>query len=154
MQEIRNGMRPVHPGEVLREEFLKPLAMSAYALAIGPGAEVLRQGEAPLAHLVAQRALLGAQQEAADQQDGHGEQRDEAGTEHQPREDRPVDVVGRVDDPQGPRADRPRSERPHDREHTQSRRDRHQGAYAVRGDRRSGRRIGREMGAGTPTAPA
>src|SRR5450631_4471126 len=30
---IKNGMRPVHPGEVLREEFLKPLGMSANALA-------------------------------------------------------------------------------------------------------------------------
>jgi len=28
-----NGMRPVHPGEVLREEFLAPLGMSANALA-------------------------------------------------------------------------------------------------------------------------
>lgn len=27
-------MRPVHPGEVLREEFLEPLGMSANALAI------------------------------------------------------------------------------------------------------------------------
>jgi addiction module HigA family antidote len=27
-----NGMRPIHPGEVLREEFLAPLAMSANAL--------------------------------------------------------------------------------------------------------------------------
>ena len=30
---IRNGMRPVHPGEILREEYLKPLNMSANALA-------------------------------------------------------------------------------------------------------------------------
>jgi len=30
---LKNGMRPVHPGEVLREDFLKPLAMSANALA-------------------------------------------------------------------------------------------------------------------------
>jgi len=30
---FKNGMRPVHPGEVLREDFLKPLAMSANALA-------------------------------------------------------------------------------------------------------------------------
>ena len=30
----KNGMRPVHPGEVLREEYLIPLAMSAHALAI------------------------------------------------------------------------------------------------------------------------
>jgi addiction module HigA family antidote len=30
---IRNGMRPVHPGEVLREDYLKPLGLSANALA-------------------------------------------------------------------------------------------------------------------------
>lgn len=30
---VMNGMRPVHPGEVLREEYLKPLAMSVNALA-------------------------------------------------------------------------------------------------------------------------
>lgn len=29
-----NKMRPVHPGEVLREEFLIPLGMSAHALAL------------------------------------------------------------------------------------------------------------------------
>ena len=29
----RNGMRPVHPGEVLREDYLVPLGMSANALA-------------------------------------------------------------------------------------------------------------------------
>jgi addiction module HigA family antidote len=29
---IKNGMRPVHPGEVLREDYLKPLGMSANAL--------------------------------------------------------------------------------------------------------------------------
>jgi len=29
-----NGMRPIHPGEVLREEFLLPMEMSAHALAI------------------------------------------------------------------------------------------------------------------------
>lgn len=28
-----NGMRPVHPGEILREDYLKPLGMSANALA-------------------------------------------------------------------------------------------------------------------------
>jgi addiction module HigA family antidote len=28
-----NGMRPAHPGEVLREEYLEPLDMSANALA-------------------------------------------------------------------------------------------------------------------------
>lgn len=30
---FRNGMRPVHPGEVLREDFLAPLSMSVNALA-------------------------------------------------------------------------------------------------------------------------
>ncbi len=30
---FKNGMRPVHPGEVLREEFLAPLGMSVNALA-------------------------------------------------------------------------------------------------------------------------
>lgn len=30
---FKNGMRPVHPGEVLKEDFLVPLGMSANALA-------------------------------------------------------------------------------------------------------------------------
>ncbi|BCX89653.1 antitoxin HigA-1 [Methylomarinovum tepidoasis] len=30
---IKNGMRPVHPGEVLREDYLKPLGLSVNALA-------------------------------------------------------------------------------------------------------------------------
>ena len=30
---FKKGMRPVHPGEVLREDYLVPLAMSANALA-------------------------------------------------------------------------------------------------------------------------
>ena len=30
---FKNGMRPVHPGELLREDFLIPLKMSANALA-------------------------------------------------------------------------------------------------------------------------
>ena len=30
----RNGMRPIHPGEILREEYLVPLGMSANALAM------------------------------------------------------------------------------------------------------------------------
>jgi len=29
----RNGLRPIHPGEILREEYLAPLGMSANALA-------------------------------------------------------------------------------------------------------------------------
>ena len=31
---FKNGMRPVHPGEVLREDYLKPTGISAHALAI------------------------------------------------------------------------------------------------------------------------
>lgn len=34
---MRNQMRPVHPGEVLREEFLAPLGISASALAAALG---------------------------------------------------------------------------------------------------------------------
>jgi addiction module HigA family antidote len=30
---IINGMRPIHPGEILREEYLLPLSMSVHALA-------------------------------------------------------------------------------------------------------------------------
>lgn len=30
---FKNGMRPVHPGEILREDYLEPLQMSANALA-------------------------------------------------------------------------------------------------------------------------
>ena len=30
---FKNGMRPVHPGEILKEEFLVPLGLSANALA-------------------------------------------------------------------------------------------------------------------------
>jgi len=29
----KNGMRPVHPGEILKEEYLKPLSLTATALA-------------------------------------------------------------------------------------------------------------------------
>jgi len=34
MTDPINGMRPIHPGEVLREDYLKPMGMSAHALAI------------------------------------------------------------------------------------------------------------------------
>lgn len=30
---MRNGMRPIHPGEILREEYLVPLGMSSNMLA-------------------------------------------------------------------------------------------------------------------------
>ena len=32
MSMTKNRMRPIHPGEILREEFLVPLAMTAHAL--------------------------------------------------------------------------------------------------------------------------
>lgn len=31
---VFNGMRPIHPGEILREEFLDPLGITAHALAM------------------------------------------------------------------------------------------------------------------------
>ncbi len=34
---MMNAMRPIHPGEILREEFLVPMQMSASALAIAVG---------------------------------------------------------------------------------------------------------------------
>ena len=34
METIINGMRPIHPGEILREEFLQPMGMTAHALAM------------------------------------------------------------------------------------------------------------------------
>ena len=34
MDPITNAMRPIHPGEVLREEFLIPLGITAHALAL------------------------------------------------------------------------------------------------------------------------
>jgi addiction module HigA family antidote len=33
MPALKNAMRPVHPGEVLREEYLAPMGLSANALA-------------------------------------------------------------------------------------------------------------------------
>jgi addiction module HigA family antidote len=30
---LKNGMRPVHPGEILREDYMKPLGLSSNALA-------------------------------------------------------------------------------------------------------------------------
>lgn len=34
MADIVNGMRPIHPGEILREEFLAPFGLTAHALAL------------------------------------------------------------------------------------------------------------------------
>ncbi len=30
---VKNGMRPIHPGEILREEYMEPMGLSANALA-------------------------------------------------------------------------------------------------------------------------
>lgn len=39
---FKNGMRPVHPGEVLREDYLNPLGMTVNALAKRLGAPASR----------------------------------------------------------------------------------------------------------------
>ena len=42
----KNGLRPIHPGEVLREDYLKPLGLSANALSQAlkvPASRVTRQ---------------------------------------------------------------------------------------------------------------
>lgn len=45
MLNPRNGMRPVHPGEVLQEDFLVPLGMSVNALAKALGVTAARINE-------------------------------------------------------------------------------------------------------------
>ena len=47
----RNGMRPIHPGEILCEEFLKPLGVTADALA-----RSLSEPEAEISDVVNQRS--------------------------------------------------------------------------------------------------
>lgn len=37
MATLKNGMRPIHPGEILREEFLLPMHLTAHALALALG---------------------------------------------------------------------------------------------------------------------
>ena len=46
----KNAMRPVHPGEVLREDYLIPLGMSANALSIA-----LRVPASRINHIVLER---------------------------------------------------------------------------------------------------
>ena len=41
----KNGMRPIHPGEVLREEYLAPLGMSVNALAQALGVTATRMND-------------------------------------------------------------------------------------------------------------
>lgn len=40
--ELKSGMRPVHPGKVLREDYLKPLTMNVNALAKKLGIPISR----------------------------------------------------------------------------------------------------------------
>ena len=47
----RNGMRPIHPGEILSEEFLKPLGVTTDALA-----RSLNDPEAEISDVVTQRS--------------------------------------------------------------------------------------------------
>jgi len=42
MKEVVNGMRPIHPGEVLREEFLMPMGLTPHALALEIGVSAPR----------------------------------------------------------------------------------------------------------------
>lgn len=42
---MKNGMRPIHPGEVLREDYLKPLGMSVNALAVALNVPAARIGD-------------------------------------------------------------------------------------------------------------
>ncbi|MAF03154.1 MULTISPECIES: HigA family addiction module antitoxin [unclassified Herbaspirillum] len=45
MSSPSNRMRPIHPGEILREEFLAPINLSANALAIALHVPATRIGE-------------------------------------------------------------------------------------------------------------
>ena len=47
----RNGMRPIHPGEILSEEFLKPLGVTTDALA-----RSLSEPEVEISDVVSQRS--------------------------------------------------------------------------------------------------
>lgn len=42
MSRPNNAMRPIHPGKILREEFMEPLDLSANALAISLGVPTTR----------------------------------------------------------------------------------------------------------------
>ncbi|TSE37824.1 Antitoxin HigA-1 [Tepidimonas fonticaldi] len=42
MDTVAPGMRPIHPGEVLREEFLIPLGLTPHALALALGVPATR----------------------------------------------------------------------------------------------------------------
>ncbi|MBG6074072.1 MULTISPECIES: HigA family addiction module antitoxin [unclassified Polaromonas] len=42
---FKNGMRPVHPGEVLQEDYLKPLGLSVNALAKALGVPTSRMND-------------------------------------------------------------------------------------------------------------
>jgi antitoxin HigA-1 len=45
MSRLTNRMRPVHPGEILREEFLNPLGLSVNALSLALNVPATRMHE-------------------------------------------------------------------------------------------------------------
>ncbi|MNG18584.1 Antitoxin HigA-1 [compost metagenome] len=49
------GMRPIHPGEILSEEFLKPLGITTAALA-----RSLNEPEAEISDIVGQQSVVSA----------------------------------------------------------------------------------------------
>lgn len=52
----KNTMRPIHPGEILREEFLVPLHLSAHALALA-----LKVPSQRINEIVRERRPIGAE---------------------------------------------------------------------------------------------
>ena len=58
MDAPTNGMRPIHPGEVLREEFLLPMGLSAHALSMAMHVPAPRINDIVRALLRHQRRVL------------------------------------------------------------------------------------------------
>lgn len=71
---FKNGMRPVHPGEVLREDYLKPLKLSANALAKALHVPASRIGDILLARrgVTADTALRLSRYFGGDEADAKG----------------------------------------------------------------------------------
>jgi len=63
---------------------LQPEVVAGEERGLGAGGQVLGDRQAALAHLVGQRALLRAQEEAADEHHRRGEQRDDENAELEP----------------------------------------------------------------------
>ena len=65
-----NKMRPIHPGEILREEYLAPLGMSANALAMALHVPAPRIPRFSFEQLAAQEMAMSAQQPRLLRHDG------------------------------------------------------------------------------------